>query len=68
MGPLLQNLFGCISSSNHEAFMKLHFYRSGPIANNAFMFVRDQTVMEGTLLVERETSSAVSLLPFKGSS
>ena len=48
--------------------MKLHFYRSGPIANNAFMFVRDQTVMEGTLLVERETSSAVSLLPFKGSS
>ena len=34
--------------------MKLHFYWSGPIANNTFTFVRDQTLMEGTLLVEQE--------------
>jgi hypothetical protein len=47
--------------------MKLNFYWSGPIANSAFMFVCDQTVMEGTLLVQQETLSAVFLLPFKGS-
>jgi len=68
MGLLLQNLFGCISSSNQGTFTKLHFYyQSGPIANNAFMFVHDQTVTEGTLLVEQETLLAVFLLPFKGS-